>query len=505
MKSRKIYDFIFILLLAAVSFSVYINSLHGDFLIDDVEAILENERIQDIKVYFSKYFGLRRGILFDVACVFTWHFRGSNPFYYHLFNVLAHSISVILLFILCNILFNHRALSFLSGLIFAVHPIHTEAVSWISGGPYAFSSLFFIATFIFYIKSDNSIYNLVLSIIAFSFCLFAGNDAATLALMFIFYELFLREKVKLDISLERFRKIALFLMLLVSFIFIGIFFVTRNKFIHLIFHFQGLRYLIVAAKAFVYYLKILYLPLARGLYHPFAFNAVDVEKISPALFLAIAILFIAVISFFKCRQSLKPVSFGIIWFFVTYAPYSNIIPICNIISERYLYLASAGFCIITAALFLKVWELVNKNIAHRQVLRYLAIATITLFIGSYTLLTLKRNYEYNNIITYWESNINNFPQGYIVYNNLAGAFYKMGEFDNAIAYCWINLLINPKQPHVWYNLGKVYTDSGDFKNAVFCYKEALKINKEYFPAHKALAKIEEKLEEPEDININAKE
>lgn len=511
MKFNKIPNFILIILLGLVGFGIYANALNGDFLIDDQSGILNNERIHDINTYFSN-FKIHLGVLYDIARLFHWQISGDNPFYYHLFDILAHVGCVILLFVLCNLLFNNKALSFLSSFIFAVHPIHTEAVSWISGANYVYSTIFFMAAFVFYIKSarnrlplggrfisnevksNKSILYLLLATISFSLCLLTGNTAATLPIMFILYELFFRERDIQDLSSRRFRIIFLFLILLISVIFVVSFFVARNKYIHLIFSFRGFNYLIVAAKAFVYYLKILYLPLARGLYHPFAFNTTDIQNISPALFLSIVVLIITAVSFFKCKRNLKPVSFGIMWFFVTYLPYSNIIPICNIISERYLYLPSVGFSIIMAALFLKVWEIINRKAQYRRVLRYISIVAVTLFLGSYATLTIRRNYDYHNIITYWRSNINNFPDGYIVYNNLAGTFYAMGDLNNAEAYCYTTLMVNQNQPHVWCNLGKIYGDIGDFKQARWCYKEAIKIDENYFPAHIALNEIEARIE-----------
>jgi len=476
-------------LLGVIAFGVYANSLQGDFLIDDTSAILENQRIHDINDYFQNHFFIRPGVLGEVIKVFTWHFWGPNPYPYHLFNVLIHAGCVILLFYLCNVLFHNQALSFLSSLIFALHPIHTEVVSWISGGHYALSSLFFLIAFLFYVKSNKSILNLTISVAAFSFCFLGGNAAAVLPLMFILYEVFFRQGGEESRGLRRLRIIILVPVAALSFVFIGSVFLGKNEFVHLIFYFRGFKYLVVAAKAFVYYLKILYLPLQRGLVHPFAFNVTDIQAFSPAFFLSLAIIGVAIVSFFKCRRSFKPVSFGIIWFFITYAPYSNIIPVCNIISERYLYLPSLGFSIVLAALFLKVWEIIKRSERFRFFCRAAAIIAITLFLGSYAALTIKRNYGYSNIITYWEGNINNFDDGYMVYNNLAGTYYAMGNLDNAIAYSWINLTINPKQPHVWYNLGKVYREKGNVKHARECYREVLKLDKGYFPAYQALEEI----------------
>ncbi len=489
MKIIKQQNLILILILIAVAFGIYVNSLHGDFLIDD-QALINNERLQDLKVYFTEHFGIYTSVLWDVRHAVILHFSKGSPFLFHLFNVLAHVSCVVLLFVLCNVLFKDRALSFLSSLIFAIHPIHTEAISWISGGHYAFSSLFFIASFIFYIKSDKSIFNLALSVVFFALCAFSGLSVAVLPIMFILFDLFIREKDVQNMQLRKFRIGILFLIFVISAIFIGMLFVKRNQFIHLIFYFRGYKYLIVAAKAFIYYLKILYMPIERGLYHPFAFNTTEIQRVSPALFFSLAVIISSIVAFFKCRRNLKPVSFGIMWFFITFLPYSNIIPVCNIISERYLYLPSVGFSIILAYLFLKVWEIINRSTQLKKALRILSISALSLFLCSYVFLTIKRNYEYNNIITYWESNINNFPDGYMVYNNLAGTFYASGNLENAMYYSRINLMVNPNQPHVWCNLGKVYREMGNVEEAKNCYQEALNIDKNYFPAHKALKEIE---------------
>ncbi|MDD5291854.1 MAG: tetratricopeptide repeat protein [Candidatus Omnitrophica bacterium] len=489
MKNKGLSNYILVLVLILVSIGVYVNTLKGDFLIDDEQGILNNERIHDIGTYFSNHFKIKPGALLEISRVFLWNISKNNPFCYHLFNVLVHTGCVILLFILCGILFNNKTLSFLSSFIFAVHPIHTEAVSWISGGHYAFSGLFYIAAFIFYVKSFNSIRNLCLCVLFFVLCLFSGNACATLPFMFILYDLFFRGEGKERVACRRIRIAFLSSIFILAIIFLAAFFISKNDFMHKIFYFRGFNYLIVAAKAFVYYLKILYLPVQRGLYHPFAFNTTHIQDVSPALFYSLVILLIAGWSFFKFRRSFKPLSFGVMWFFLTYAPYSNIVPMCNIISERYLYLPSLGFCVIMAALFLKAWEIINRSVNYRKALRLLAVAALTLFLGSYMLLTIAHNYEYDNIITYWETNIRNFPDGYTVYNNLAATYYRMGNINNAIAYCLINLMVDSGQPHVWCNLGKIYREIGDFDQARYCYQEVLKIDEDYFPAVKALQEL----------------
>jgi tetratricopeptide (TPR) repeat protein len=483
--------YLLILILILLSFAIYANSLSGGFLVDDDSGILNNPQIRDYKVFFRKHFRAIPGAIDQLKRVFIWHFWGANPFPYHLFNVLVNACCVALVFFLCETLFADTALSFLTALIFCLHPIHTEAVSWIAGGPYALSGLLFIAAMIFYARAQNSLFYLALAVLSFAVCLFAGNAAAALPVMFLVYELFFRDSSKEDKTLRRTRLLALTLILLIAAMFIAIFVVSRNRFTRTIFYFRGPTYLVVIAKAFIYYLKILYLPLQRGLYHPFGYDTVNTGKVSAAFFAALFALTAALFLFFKLRKRHRPLSFGIAFFLVTYLPYSNIIPVCNIVSERYMYLPSAGFAIILAYLFLKAWKIINQKAGGlKKILRYLAIAALTLYLGSYAALTLKRNIEYSNIVTYWQTNINNFPGGVKAYNNLAGTFYAMGDLQQAIAYSWVNLMTNTEQPHVWANLGKVYRELGNLKESKYCYEEALKIDKNFPPALTGLRETE---------------
>ncbi|MFC1674547.1 hypothetical protein ACFL1K_01440 [Candidatus Omnitrophota bacterium] len=491
MGAKKL-NLILISFLIAVSLAVYINSLWGEFLIDDYTGILKNEKIHDLKTFFTQDFSIRPGILTELTRALIWQIGAGKPFAFHLFSVLLHASCVLLIFILCNLIFGNRAISFLAGLIFAVHPIHTEAVSWISAGPYVFSSFWFLLAVIFYIKADRTIVNLALSIFFFSLCLLTNNTVVALPIIFAVYDLFFRRKGEADkISLIRLRRIILSFVILIVASVSAMFFAARNELVHTIFSYRSPGYLIVAVKAFTYYLKIIYLPVARGLYHPFAYNTLDADKITPAFFVSLFIIAVSIVTFLRCRKSAKPLSFGIAWFFATYLPYSNIIPVCNIISERYVYLPTVGFSIILAYFFVRVWEIINRKSKGRKLIRPIAVAVLILFLSSYAVSTVMRNRDYRDLFTFWETNINNFPEGYMAYNNLAGTYYASGRFDQAISYSWINLMINPKQPHIWCNLGMVYREIGDLKQAKMCYNEALKVDAQYFPARKALEEMDE--------------
>ncbi|MFC1646445.1 tetratricopeptide repeat protein [Candidatus Omnitrophota bacterium] len=481
---------VYIILISCISLLIYFNSLGGDFVVDDINGIQNNTRIHNIGEYFTSYFKWDLGVLTEVVLALIWHVSAGSPFGYHLFNIVIHALCVVLVYVLCVVIFKHKPLAFFSSLIFAIHPIHTEAVSWISGWPYVASSLFCLGIFISYIKIRQSKKYVLLCVLLFFTGLLFSPLVFVVSLMIVAYELFFK---RTDLAKKKDKLFLLILLAAVSSISVIVLisiYVSRGTFSRMIFSYRGWSYLVVIIKAFAYYVKILYLPLARGLYHPFALNNIEISRISPLFFVSIFILLFSIYSFFKCRKEFRPVSFGIMWFLVTYLPYSNIIPVCNIVSERYLYLPSVGICIILAALFLKAWQVLNRSTKYKAVLRCIAIATIVLFLSSYATLTLRRNYDYHNIITYWWSNINNFPDGYIVYNNLARTFYVMGDLNNAMAYCYTTLMVDRTQPYVWCNLGKIYRDMKNYQEAIDCYKNALEIDSNYLPAFWALSEIE---------------
>lgn len=502
----KTNNTLFIIILILISLAVYANSLYGEYLIDDFSGIVGNTNIHNLGDFFAKHFSIRTGILSEAFRAICWHIGQGKPFVFHVFNVCMHAIFVVVLFKLLNIIFRNNTLSFLSSLIFAIHPIHTEAVSWISGGPYVLGGIFFVLSFIFYIKASSSKSALLLSVFTFLLGFLSNNSVLSLPLVLIIYELFFYKKEVADSALLlKLRRGLLLLYIVFSIIGIAGFLVNRKTFVHTIFFFKGSTYLVVVFKALVYYLKIIYMPIHRGLYHTFAYNTTDTNKLTPAFFVSIAIIIFSIWVFFKCLKKHKPISFAISFFYLTYLPYSNIIPICNIVSERYVYLASTGFCILVSYCFLEAWKLIsNTDSKYKSCFRAFFMSALIIFIISYSTLTIKHNRNFKDIITYWDSNITNFPDGYMAYNNLAGTYYMMGEREQAKGYSWVNLMINPRQPHVWTNLAKLYREEGDFKMAKYCYEQAIEIDNGFFAAVQQLEELKKIMQKKELKESNRK-
>jgi len=142
--------------IAAVSFAVYFNTLYNGFVYDDEAQVLLNHWIRDMKylpeIFYKSVWGFRSANttssyyrpLMHVINMASYHLFGLAPWGFHLVNILFHAGNTVLVFIVTARLFGKSAAMpeegrgetrwlssppFLAALLFATHPVHTEAVA----------------------------------------------------------------------------------------------------------------------------------------------------------------------------------------------------------------------------------------------------------------------------------------------------------------------------------------------------------------------------------------
>ncbi|XP_069484632.1 protein O-mannosyl-transferase TMTC1 [Ambystoma mexicanum] len=145
----------------------YRPALRGEFLHDDVWAILNNPDVRPgapLRSIFSNDFWGK-----DMAensshksyrplCTLSFRLNvmlsGMDPFYFHAVNVILHCVVTSMLMYTCDkAVFKDRWAAFATALVFAVHPIHTEAVTGIVGRADVLAGLLFLLTFLSYNRS----------------------------------------------------------------------------------------------------------------------------------------------------------------------------------------------------------------------------------------------------------------------------------------------------------------------------------------------------------------
>ncbi|MBK7157702.1 MAG: hypothetical protein IPH77_03885 [Ignavibacteria bacterium] len=159
---KSVYSYLAIIL---ITFLVYYNSLSNEFVFDDESVIQNNQSItstDNIPKFFTAEDGFHKVIgryyrpIVSSSYAIDFSIWGLNPYGFHLTNIIIHILSCLLLYKILSMLFwryKYRNLfALFSTLIFAVHPVHTEAVSWISGRTDSMVTMFFFASFLFYIE-----------------------------------------------------------------------------------------------------------------------------------------------------------------------------------------------------------------------------------------------------------------------------------------------------------------------------------------------------------------
>ena len=196
-----------VVLVAVLGFAVYLTSVDGEFIWDDQYLIKENVYVKnpaDLSKLFTKDIGAGTGLnsasyrpLQMLSYMANYLLGKFDTRGYHLTNILFHILAALALIWFINTVFNDRVLSLLAGLLFVAHPIHTEAVSYISGRADPMALLFMLLAFIFYIKSIHSknINLFVLTSLSYILALLSRESVLILPALVLVYHYAFKKKI----------------------------------------------------------------------------------------------------------------------------------------------------------------------------------------------------------------------------------------------------------------------------------------------------------------------
>lgn len=481
-----------VVILSIISGFVFSNTFSNSFMWDDKKVIVANRHIKSLKNipyfftadYWKNYrmWGISRYRPVGVATLaLDYSLWKRNPFGYHLTNILFHILNVILVYF---IIFKLMALgkredrffnaAFVTALLFAVHPIHTEAVTWIKNRFVLLGSLFFLSSLLLFIKytPNRKVSSYLGAILCFMLSLLSKEIAITLPFMLLLYIIYFLPKDELKgaaINILPFFGLAI---LYLAFKFSDILKIVSIVYTTKISVYSNI---LAVLKTFGYYIKLLVAPVnlnaARVLHVPGSF-------FRPAVLISSLLLLVAAAAAVKMYKKSKNISFAIIWIFLTVIPVSNIIFLyTRPIAEQRLYLPSVGFCFLIA--------LIIGRIRSER-----AVIAVTIFIALfYSYITVNRNLEWKDPVIFWSKTVKASPRNARAYNNLGIAYYRKGKIKKAIASYKKSIEINPKYARPHDNLGVAYNDMGKIEEAIESFKKAIEIDRKHEDAYNNLGNI----------------
>ena len=201
---------LFIIIILITSFAVYFNALSNDFVYDDKSQVLENHWIKDIKfipeIFSENVWSFKKESvisnyyrpLMHLIYMLNYYIFGLKPWGFHLVNILFHAGVSVLVFIIGLRLLSeaqhqasasHMIPSFIAALLFATHPIHTEAVTWVAGLTDLSFTFFYLLAFYLYIQSGTDFKGAYLfSVALFFLASLCKEPALTLPIVLIAYD-----------------------------------------------------------------------------------------------------------------------------------------------------------------------------------------------------------------------------------------------------------------------------------------------------------------------------
>ncbi|MCX5667437.1 MAG: tetratricopeptide repeat protein, partial [Candidatus Omnitrophica bacterium] len=239
---------------------------------------------------------------------------------------------------------------------------------------------------------------------------------------------------------------------------------------------------LVVLKTFAYYLSIMISPINLN-----AERRIPVPKtfFAPGILWSFA-LFAAIIAIIMIsRKRGKLFGFALIWILVTLLPSSNIILLYpRPIAEQRLYLPSIGFCLALALIINRLFRPSSRsNTRKKAALCALSVICLTAF---YSALTMKRNLDWRDPVTFWTKTSKSAPYKDRAYYNLGCAYVTEGKTAEAIESFKKTVSINPNHAEACYNLGNAYYKEKLFDQAIACFERAIEIDPKYVYARRDL-------------------
>jgi len=500
-------------LIVLAGFGVYANSLKGEFLWDDEWIVASNPYIRTFKFLpqifttglFQAY-GVGKGSFYRPIQLLTYSLDykiwGLPPFGYHLTNTILHVSCAILLFIIVNLLTGDRRPGFIAAILFVVHPINTQAVTYISGRADPLSVVFMLASLLCFIKywhvrnKASRIRLYASSFIFFVLALLSKETALVLPLFFVLYVITFegvpggQKKGQSPAGTVPFSIIILPFFAIIAFY--AILRLTVLNFSEGSFLANTPLYLRLATtcKNIFAYLGLLIAPV--GLHMERRIIFVD-SIINYKVMFSLIVLFLIFAWMARMRKTKPSIFFFAGWFFLGFLPVSNIFPLNATLAEHWVYFPSMGvFALVGIGC---VWLLdYRKNIGpskHNLVwLKTLGIAVpvfvVTAAVGL-GYLTVRRNSEWRDALTLYLATKEYVPGNYKVRNNIGRLYFKKGMTDEAIEEYKVSLEIQPEYAQARSNLGVAYSVKGQHEKAIVEYKKALELRPDLSKTYRNLA------------------
>ncbi|MDO8610160.1 MAG: tetratricopeptide repeat protein [bacterium] len=468
---KKYWKFLTVLLILAIV--VFANGLAGNFVSDDYATITQFPQLGDFwfmmnKDSFANSMYLTNHLVFKL-------FGNTSPVPYHFLSLVIYLLVLVIGFVFVLTIFGDSTLAMVSMLLFAVMPIHVEAVSWISGRLYMILAGYIMLSMlniIYYFKSGKFKY------LGFSFLFFVlafqTDKPRPFALFFILFIYLLYVGFdKLKHTLSRIWwiipiVIVVFALLSVSYANMRINVVNSGtNSSGTIFYDPLFQYPTSIAK----YLQLLWFPVDLTLYHTMY---VFPNWLNWAIFLT----YLTMMIYFYFKN--KKYFFVLAFIFAATAPSMAPVKVSWLVAERYIFLGSLGFAVFLGMIML-------------DISKYFKLIPAVIFVSFMIIFSVRsftRNIDWSTNHELWVNTCQVSPNSHNAWNNIGDDYDKLKQYENAIKGFTQSTIVKPNYADAYHNRANIFYKVGRLDLARESYDTALKFNPGMYQTYMSLIQID---------------
>lgn len=512
---------VLIILLIIITYGISINN---SFQFDDIPRIIQNHNLRNFAslkteypflhgkravVNFTLWLNCRLGGLIssksfsdesdsNVENYVVWKFRLLNIILHCANGILVYFLTLKILFLtgwLNNVL-RRNNISILVALLFSLHPIQTQAVTYIIQRAELLAAFFQFLALLCYLTArvKHKLWQIIPliagTIVFYVLALESKEQAAIFPLVILLCEILIL-KNKRENRLPVFT-ITTAILLVLTFVFLHNLSITYKGDTAAGFDIKSIskgHYALTSLRVVFTYLRLLIIPVNQNLDYDYNVSASFINP--PVTLISFVVLLAIVLYAVLISQKHPRYSFCIFFFLVTLAPSSGLVPIVDVIFEHRLYLPSFGFFFLVVLLAEKAYSLLKKkNFQKVNVIAYIFSGFI-IFICM--ILTIHRNFVWQTPLTLWRDVVEKSPnkaRGYVNLGHEQFNLFKQEKQTGSVSEKsskYLNdalqnfekaIQLDPKQPDAYTNLSLVYYELNRGDEAISVLKQAIKLDPE---------------------------
>jgi Flp pilus assembly protein TadD len=494
----------------------FANSLSGEFVFDDIKYIVHNESlrgpINPVKVLTTDELVFSTSYSKDIALpyhgrLFTlWLMLGYRWFHlwtpgWHLLSILVHLGATLLVFLTVREFLGQKSIAAVAAILFAVHPIHSQAVAWVTAGAHELLTLFFLLSLYFYLRarSTHAIRHWILSLSFFALSTMIKESALSLTFVVIGLEFLLPDRTgdsrQPSHSFAGIRRVLIHSS---GFLFISL--------LYLLERYRGLGFLswehplnkdvtpfdvifTIPTVVLSYFMHLLF-PFRLSLIYFVAFvrsGASPAFLISTLILLLLAACLFWLRRFVSALQDRTAVNASVLAGLLFWIP---LLPVLNLrafhpeylVQDRYAYLPSVGFCIGIAMFWILLLKKSKSTWLQMGVTAALAVGLLA---G-----TAQGNRIWHDSVALWERAETNRPQSWDVHYNVGLALLEHGRYAESERELQEAARLAPADAAVMNNLGLAQMNLTETDRAIQSFERAIQLDPKLAEAYNNLGTLQ---------------